>query len=298
MLRCSEKSQRNQSLGKPARNATGSEHAFGDAPGLLAPDWYPMSTYPLFAALAIALLAGCAPSDETAGPEGAGSAPPEHDASAGTGEAAEDVIVSTNEPFWQARVEGDTVVLTGIDMAERRFSSARSAMTMDGRRVDASDAAGDVVLIVRSMRCEDDMSGARFPMTGLLTIDGRGPFRGCARPASMPPPQPPGDAAGDPASTTIPARFLGRWDADAAACKGEGSDLGLRIEPTALRFHESDATPRTVEMLDDDTIRIEATFEGEGETWQETRTLRLEGENTLVVEDAASTHATHRMRCD
>lgn len=98
--------------------------------------------------------------------------------------------MSTNEPFWQARIEGDSVILSGVDSPERRFTGARSAMTSDGRRVDASDAEGSIVLIVRRMNCEDDMSGARFPLTGLLTIDGKGPFRGCGRPVSMPQPTP------------------------------------------------------------------------------------------------------------
>jgi len=254
-----------------------------------------MRAHPLLATLAIALLAGCTPSEDVARTDSAAPAPPTASAA---GEAAEDVIVSTNEPFWQARVEGDMVVLTGIDMAERRFRGARSAMTMDGRRIDASDAAGDVVLIVRRMRCEDDMSGARFPMTGLLTIDGRGPFHGCARPASMPPPQPPGETAAGSAPTTIPARFLGHWEADASACEGEGGELGLRITPTRLRFYESEATPRTVDVLDDDAIRIDAMFEGEGDTWQDTRMLRLQGGNKLVVEDEAGTHVVRRVRCD
>ncbi|MCD9026673.1 hypothetical protein LDO26_00395 [Luteimonas sp. BDR2-5] len=105
--------------------------------------------------------------------------------------ADEDVIVSTNEPFWQARVEGDSIVLTGVDAPERRLSGASSSMTAGGRRIAASDAAGEVVVTVRRMRCEDDMSGAVFPMTGLLAIDGGAAIRGCARPATMPPPKPP-----------------------------------------------------------------------------------------------------------
>jgi len=239
------------------------------------------------------LLAGCQPAT---GPDAAPDASPTADIAAPAGDSADDVIVSTNEPFWQASVEGDTVLLRGVDAPERRFTGARASMTAEGRRIDASDADGAVVLIVRRMRCEDDMSGARFPMTGLLTIDGRGPFRGCARPASMPIPRPPGEAGDADASVLIPEPFLGRWDADADACRSGGSDMALRIEPGALRFHESIATPETVLTLDEDTIRVHARYEGEGETWREERILRLDGADALVVE-ADDGEGVRRVRC-
>ncbi|UNK41192.1 hypothetical protein MNO14_09355 [Luteimonas sp. S4-F44] len=156
-------------------------------------------------ALGAVSLAACQPSGETAARPGASVA------ADGGGERGEpvtvdgaaldgDVVVSTNEPFWQARIEGDTVLVTGVDGPARRFANASSSMTADGRRIAARDQAGDVVLIVRRMRCEDDMSGARFPLTALLTLDGDGPHHGCARPASMPPPRP-----SDVAARSLPA---------------------------------------------------------------------------------------------
>lgn len=145
------------------------------------------------------LLLACQPDSGSAAPDSALERPTgiesvDHDID-------QDVIVSTNEPFWQARIEGDSVILSGVDLPERRFTGARSAMTSDGRRVDASDDKGSIVLIVRRMNCEDDMSGAGFPLAGLLTIDGKGPFRGCARPASMPRPAPPETPAAGAAAT-------------------------------------------------------------------------------------------------
>lgn len=244
------------------------------------------------------LLAACqpgvAPGDDAAP---ATPTPPITDATAPAANRDDDVVVSTNEPFWQARVEGDTVILRGVDAPERRFTGARASMTAEGRRIDASDADGSVVLIVRRMRCEDDMSGARFPMTGLLTIDGRGPFRGCARPASMPVPTPPGELGDKDTATLIPDSFLGRWDADAEACKSGGSDMALRVEPGALRFHESTATPTSVLALDDDALRVVAAYEGEGETWTAERILRLDGPETLFVGDNAG-EGVSRVRCE
>ncbi|MEF3081630.1 hypothetical protein V3391_05315 [Luteimonas sp. SMYT11W] len=241
------------------------------------------------------LLAACQP--EIAPGSATAPATPAPEATAPAASSDDDVVVSTNEPFWQATVEGDTVVLRGVDAPERRFTGARVSMTADGRRIDASDADGSVVLIVRRMRCEDDMSGARFPMTGLLTIDGRGPFRGCARPASMPVPTPPGELGDDDASTTIPDRFLGRWDADADACRSGGSDMALRLEPGALRFHESIATPTSVLPLDNDAVRVTADYEGEGQTWTAERLLRLDGPDTLFVGDDAG-EGVSRVRCE
>jgi len=241
------------------------------------------------------LMAGCQPE---AAPDTNGAAvAPAPDVAAPAASSDDDVIASTNEPFWQARVEGDTVTLRGVDAPERRFTGARASMTVDGRRIDASDPDGSVVLIVRRMRCEDDMSGARFPMTGLLTIDGRGPFRGCARPASMPAPTPPGELGDEDASTLIPDSFLGRWDADAEACRSGGSDMALHVEPGTLRFHESIATPTSVLTLDGDAVRVAADYEGEGQAWTAERILRLDGPDTLFVGDDAG-EGVNRVRCE
>jgi len=206
------------------------------------------------------------------------------------------VVVSTNEPFWQATVEGDTVILRGVDASERRLTGARASMTADGRRIDASDAQGSLVLIVRRMRCEDDMSGARFPMTGLLTIDGRGPFHGCARPASMPPPAPPVEEDAQAPAATMPDGFVGSWDADAKACR-DSSEYALKIEPRALHFFESVAVPRSVSARDDGSIRVEADYSGMGDTWAHTLLMRLDGAHALVIEDHESGDV-RRVRCD
>lgn len=204
-----------------------------------------------------------------------------------------DLVISTNEPFWQARLEGETVVLTGIDAPERRLAVAASALTSEGQRITARDGQGEVVLLVRRMRCQDDMSGARFPMTGHLTIDGRGPFRGCARPASMPAP-----GERDAGAAVLPEAFVGRWDADAAACSTPGaSDLGLTITPDRLRFHESVASPGDVERLDADTVRASFEFEGEGERWQATHTLRLQDAGNTLTLEGPDGPGVVRVRC-
>lgn len=100
-------------------------------------------------------------------------------------------VVSTNEPFWQARVEEGAVVLEGPGVAGRRFSIEREESGNGTRAVHARDDAGTIVVRPASGACQDSMSGAGFPYAGELVIDGADPARGCARPADMPPPRPP-----------------------------------------------------------------------------------------------------------
>ena len=98
-------------------------------------------------------------------------------------------VVSTNEPFWQARVAGAALVLTGPE-GERTYTVESNAAVSDGRQVRATDAAGSLEVAVSSLPCVDDMSGAAFPFSATLSFDGEAPVRGCARPASQPPPRP------------------------------------------------------------------------------------------------------------
>lgn len=241
------------------------------------------------------LLLACQPDSGSAAPSNALEPPAE--TGAVDHDIDQDVIVSTNEPFWQARIEGDSVVLSGADSPERRFTGARSAMTSDGRRVDASDAAGSIVLIVRRMGCEDDMSGARFPLTGLLTIDGKGPFRGCARPASMPRPAPLEAPVAATGATGVPDRFLGRWDVDSDACRTRTGDGRLSITADVMHFHESAASVVATEAAGNEAVRVSLRFQGEGDAWTETRVLRLDAVGTLVVEDETGS-SLQRVRCE
>lgn len=114
---------------------------------------------------------------------------------AGTGAGVpEDLVVSTNEPFWQARVEGGVLQLSGPELAQPRRMQVdveapdrRQAATA-GRRVRARDGHGEVVLEVTAQPCQDSMSGAWFPLAATLSVEGAGAVAGCARPAAMPPP--------------------------------------------------------------------------------------------------------------
>lgn len=265
-----------------------------------------MKSLPTTTLLSAALLIGCGqapPAGEgaasTAGVPPNVEAPP---AAAGTATAApaalpQDLVVSTNEPFWQATVEGGQVLLRGPDVDGRRFDVVSSRDVDGTRTIRATDADGAIDLRVRDQACQDDMSGADFPYRGELAIDGGAAVRGCARPASMPPP---GETGADTASDgeEIPARFHGRWATDAGACeRPEASIEGITIEARALRFHESIGVPQRVERVDADTVRITSAYSGEGEEWSREQTLHLVGPDTLELAGPDGVRL-RRLRCD
>lgn len=163
-----------------------------------------------------------------------------------TAAAAAPVTVSTNEPFWQAAVAGDTVTLTGIDSPRRVLRIETDVVDAGARRLAARDEAGTVEIGISDRACINDMSGAPFPLSGALTIDGRGPFVGCAAPPGY---RPPAEPAAGPAAA-IPPRFLGLWAADEAGCRAPPASIEwLRVTPEALRFHESLGAVRAVRPL-------------------------------------------------
>lgn len=90
-------------------------------------------------------------------------------------------VLSTNEPGWQARVESDVVVLTGLQ-GQRRLVIDRNEAVFDGRVVSAHDSTGTLELRVTDRLCMDSMSGAQFPYTGRLQLDSAGAVSGCGGP--------------------------------------------------------------------------------------------------------------------
>jgi uncharacterized membrane protein len=140
-------------------------------------------------------LAACDRGTSPAGAEPAGSAQPAATSRGASGDAAHaklpsEFIVLTNEPFWEARVEGGEVVLRGPDVNGRRFAITATEVVGDATQVHGTDDAGTLSVTLVPGPCEDSMSGAVFPHSAELTIDGIGPVPGCARPAGTPPPRP------------------------------------------------------------------------------------------------------------
>jgi hypothetical protein len=79
----------------------------------------------------------------------------------------------------------------------------------------------------------------------------------------------------DAEAARIPVRFVGEWNADLSACGTGLSDTRLRIEPRRIRFYESDAEVRSVTILNERSIKVAASFAGEGQTWTDEVTFVL-----------------------
>jgi hypothetical protein len=118
--------------------------------------------------------------------------------------------------------------------------------------------------------------------------------------ASVPPasetPAPPVDDVPVADGTTVPARFLGEWAIDAAACTSPGHESQLSIGADRIAFHESSGTIQSV-ASDDADLTVVAQLTGEGETREATYRFRLSGDgNTLT--DISSGTGMARQRCD
>lgn len=95
----------------------------------------------------------------------------------------------------------------------------------------------------------------------------------------------------------IPEAFHGEWDTDAAACKRSGSETRLVVAGGTMRFHESVALVRKVEVVSEETLDVTAEYRGEGQVWQNERRLTLgKGGKALTVAGEGSTLV--RRRCD
>lgn len=185
------------------------------------------------------------------------------------------VTVSTNEPFYMAEIDGDRITLTGVSTPRRELTVLDREVAVDSRRWRARDDLGDLIVTVTRTGCADDMSGAPRDFAGTLTLDEH-LVRGCAFTGKPAPP--PGEGAG-----TIPANFVGAWNVDAAACARPATSIdGVKVTPNELLFHESAGRVTKVEPLAPDRIRITADYDGEGERWTATQTLRISGDRLTI----------------
>lgn len=112
---------------------------------------------------------------------------------------------------------------------------------------------------------------------------------------------PPGGATpgaedmGEPPPLTIPAKFLGKWDASAEEC-GRASIMTLTISENAVRFHESIGEIHNVTPEGENAVKVSGPFDGEGESWEGEMLLELSADgNTLTTTNNGT--ATPRVRC-
>ena len=105
-----------------------------------------------------------------------------------------------------------------------------------------------------------------------------------------------GEAPAPPETlAAVPERFRGRWDASAAACGTSVSPMRLEIAGDSLRFHESVGRVVGVRRAAANAVEVDLALQGEGQSWTETRTLRLLQGGVLVVESGDT--VARRIRC-
>ena len=131
-----------------------------------------------------------------------------------------------------------------------------------------------------------------------------------APPADTAPPPPPNGDTGvppvddddhddadddeDDVAGTIPARFHGEWNTDAAACGSGSNDSRLVIAADTIRFYESSGPVQSA-SVDDNELTVVVRLTGEGETRDATYRFRLSADGRTLT-DADSGLA--RQRCD
>ncbi len=245
------------------------------------------------AALALGGCGGVAPDNAasplpSATPTTATSVPPPANAVEPASTVPDRLTVTTNEPFYSVRVDGDLLLLTGVDAPPRRLP----VLDRDAGPTMRRWRAQGLVVEVERKPCQDDMSGAPRDFTATLTLGGR-TVRGCGFVGTPAPP--PGEQVATAAADTIPARFVGQWNRDAAACARPAASIeGVKVAADELWFHESVGKVQRVEPLAQGRIRITAAYDGEGERWTSTQTLAVDGDRLTITTDG---RPFTRMRC-
>lgn len=79
----------------------------------------------------------------------------------------------------------------------------------------------------------------------------------------------------------IPEAFRGIYDENEEGC-GRPSEYRLTVGAGELRFHESIGTVRRVKVESPTRIEVLADYQGEGESWQNLRTLELDGKRLTI----------------
>ena len=82
--------------------------------------------------------------------------------------------------------------------------------------------------------------------------------------------------------STIPAAFLGVWDAETGTCSRE-SDLRLEISPQQIIFYESFGQVVTVKRIGEAKVEIALAMQGEGQTWSNTERLTVSNDGQTLI---------------
>lgn len=116
--------------------------------------------------------------------------------------------------------------------------------------------------------------------------------------ACSPEPAPPQENVVEEAAAAdlamIPARYQGEWDEPGGNC-APGSQLQLIITDDTITYYESVGEVSAVAALDADAIELTLAMSGEGESWEQSETLRLLNADTTLM--TAGAEDMLRERC-
>lgn len=131
---------------------------------------------PVFAALAVLVLAACSPAEEPAPPP----AQPEPAPVLAGVDLAKPVRALGTEPFWSVELTGTEMVYTAPEPPEHRAPQPRPLVQGTTATFEAETADGvalSVTLI--ATECSDGMSDRTYPLTAMVKI-GERELTGCA----------------------------------------------------------------------------------------------------------------------
>jgi hypothetical protein len=95
------------------------------------------------------------------------------------------------------------------------------------------------------------------------------------------------------ASTTIPQAFRGHWNTDLADCSQEFGEGRLIVQALSVTFYESTGKVVTVSERGG-VLTVSMRLTGEGQSWQETRSIRLAAGGSELIDVETG---TVRYRC-
>lgn len=148
------------------------------------------------------------------------------------------------------------------------------------------------ILAAATAGCSSEPSADESPMDQVLNLQNSVDAATADKPRPIEPVVPdPADQAIPMSSAVIPAAFYGEWQRRIEDCGDFESDTRLRIEPNRLLFYESVGTVLAVTGKTH-SITVRARYEGEGESWESSRSFRLSPDGrTLRAEGMV------RLRC-
>lgn len=90
-----------------------------------------------------------------------------------------------------------------------------------------------------------------------------------------------------PVAATLPAAFVGKWDAPPKPCSTSyRAEMQLDVTPTDLSYFESGGKVKSVKVNSPTDVVADLAMSGEGETWEKSIHMVLSGDGkTLTIDE-------------